>query len=57
MHTFARKRAYGIVRTMNIKEMARLGAIATNKILTKETRSKAAKKGWRDRKKKIKVSK
>lgn len=38
---------------MDIKEFARLGAEATNKLLTKEGRSKAAKKGWRRRKKKV----
>jgi hypothetical protein len=38
---------------MNQKEMARRGALATNKLLTKETRSKAAKKGWKNRRKKF----
>jgi hypothetical protein len=34
---------------MDTREAGRLGAIATNKIYTKEMRVKAAKKGWRKR--------
>lgn len=41
---------------MDISEFARRGALATNKLLTKESRSKAAKKGWRKRKKKAKYA-
>jgi len=36
---------------MDVSEAGRRGALATNKLLTKESRSKAAKKGWRNRKK------
>jgi len=36
---------------MDIKEFARLGAAATNKILTTESRRKAAKKGWKKHRK------
>lgn len=39
---------------MDVSEMGRRGALATNKLLTKEMRSKAAKKGWKNRKKKLK---
>ena len=39
---------------MDTKEAGRLGAIKTNKILTSESRRKAAKKGWRLRKAKLK---
>ncbi len=42
---------------MDISEMARRGALATNKLLTKETRSKAAKKGWKSRRAKLKSTK
>lgn len=34
-------------------DIARMGAEATNKILTKEARAKAARKGWRKRKKSV----
>lgn len=34
--------------------MGRRGAATVNKMLTKEQRSKAAKKGWKNRKKKLK---
>lgn len=37
---------------MDTKEAGRRGALITNKKLTKEGRSKAAKKGWRNKKKK-----
>lgn len=33
--------------------MGRRGAAITNKLLTREQRSKAAKKGWKNRKKKL----
>jgi hypothetical protein len=39
---------------MDVSTMGRLGAKATNKILTHEQRSKAARKGWRLRKQKLK---
>lgn len=41
---------------MDTSEAGKLGALATNKLLTKEGRSKAAKKGWRNRKKAAKQS-
>lgn len=37
---------------MNVSEAGRLGALKTNKILTREMRQKAARKGWKNRKKK-----
>ena len=37
---------------MDVSEAGRRGALATNKLLTKEGRSRAAKKGWKNRKKK-----
>lgn len=37
---------------MDTREAGRLGALITNKILTTEGRRKAAKKGWRNKKKK-----
>ena len=40
---------------MDIKEFARLGAVATNKILTTEGRRKAANKGWKNHKKQLKA--
>lgn len=40
---------------MDASEMGRRGAAAVNKLLTKEQRSKAAKKGWQQRKKKLKA--
>lgn len=40
---------------MDASEMGRRGAAAVNKILTKEQRSKAAKKGWKNREKKLKA--
>ena len=36
---------------ISANEMGRRGAAATNKILTTEGRRKAAKKGWRNRRK------
>lgn len=39
---------------MEASEMGRRGAKITNKLLTSEQRSKAAKKGWRLRKEKLK---
>jgi len=42
---------------MDVAQAGRLGAIKTNKILTSETRSKAAKKGWKLRKEKLKGKK
>lgn len=39
---------------MNVSEAGRLGALKTNKILTPEGRAKAAKKGWKLRKARIK---
>ena len=45
---------HGTLSLMDIKEMARLGAAATNKLLTKEGRAKAAKKGWKNRRKQLK---
>lgn len=39
---------------MDASEMGKLGAKLTNKILTTETRSKAAKKGWKDRRERLK---
>ena len=38
---------------MDVSEAGRRGALATNKLLTKETRSKAAKKGWKNRRTKL----
>jgi hypothetical protein len=37
---------------MDTRQAGRLGAIATNKKLTKEQRSKAAKKAWRTKRQK-----
>lgn len=42
---------------MDASEMGKRGAKVTNKLLTPETRSKAAKKGWRARKAKLKDKK
>lgn len=39
---------------MDASEMGRRGAAATNKLLTTEKRRKAAKKGWRNRKARLK---
>lgn len=39
---------------MDASEMGRRGAAATNKLLTTEKRVKAAKKGWKLRKQKLK---
>lgn len=39
------------------EEIARMGAYATHKLLTPEKRRKAAKKGWRLRKKKLSQAK
>lgn len=36
---------------MDTRKAGRMGALITNSKLTKEIRSKAAKKGWRNRKK------
>lgn len=38
-----------------LSEAGKKGARITNSLLTKEKRSKAAKKGWRDRKKMLKA--
>lgn len=43
-----------IVEYMDASEMGRRGAAATNKLLTTEKRVKAAKKGWKLRKQKLK---
>jgi hypothetical protein len=40
---------------MDASEMGKRGAAVTNKILTTEKRKKAAKKGWRKRKAKLKA--
>lgn len=45
---------YGIIPAMDTRQAGRLGAIKTNEILTPEGRSKAAKKGWKNRKKRLK---
>ena len=42
---------------MDVSEAGRRGALATNKLLTKETRSKAAKKGWKNRRTKLQSTK
>lgn len=42
---------------MTLSEAGRLGAIKTNKLLTAEKRKRAAKKGWRNRKKRLALSK
>ena len=39
------------MRVMDTKKAGRMGALITNQKLTKEGRSKAAKKGWRNRRK------
>lgn len=41
---------FGKNEKMTASEMGKLGAIKTNEILTPESRSKAARKGWRLRK-------
>lgn len=38
---------FGTNNKMTASEMGKLGAAKTNTLLTKEGRSKAAKKGWR----------
>lgn len=38
---------------MDTRKAGRLGALKTNSILTTEVRRRAAKKGWRNRKKKL----
>lgn len=38
---------------MDTRTAGRMGALITNKILTTETRRKAAKKGWRNRRKRL----
>lgn len=43
--------------TMSVSEMGRRGAAATNKIYTTEKRKRAARKGWRTRKQKLKAQK
>jgi hypothetical protein len=40
---------------MDVSEMGRRGALATNKLLTTEGRRKAATKGWKRRKKQLKA--
>jgi len=55
LHGVALFSVYATISPMDTRKAGRLGAIATNKILTPEIRSKAARKGWRNRKKQLKA--